>query len=94
MPANANTPLSGLGLPAAQLKMLTPAAQALTPSDLVALTSSQTNNPKVLALTVNDLNSLSKVFASPDVAASPEVAAVVKPALTISRCCCCCCFVF
>jgi len=76
----ANTPITKLGLTAAEARGLTPAAQKLTRGDLIALMQGQA--PKsVHALTVRDLTSISAVY-------SKALTAAARP--PGPGCCCCC----
>ena len=75
----ATTPITKLGLTAAQAKLLTPAARKLTRGDLLAMM--QGRAPKTAqALTVKDLSSITQVYA-----------ASLRAVRPLPGCCCCCC---
>ena len=78
-PLPAKTPITQLGLTAAQAKLLTPAARKLTRGDLLAMM--QGKAPKAAkGLTVKDLSSITQVYAASLAAVRPQ-----------PGCCCCCC---
>jgi len=81
-PLPARTPITQLGLTAAEARRLTPAAQKLTRGDLMAMLGGKM--PRAAqALTVRDLTSISQVYAS---ALSTSLVGRPHPA-----CCSCCC---
>lgn len=88
MPLPMRTPITKLGLTAAQTRRLTPAARKLTRGDLLAMMEGKT--PKAAqALTVRDLTSISQVYATALRASLPPLSCCCCCAG--GGCCCCCC---
>ena len=77
------TPISELGLTAAEARRLTPGARKLTKGDLIAMMEGKI--PRAAqGLTLRDLTSISNVYA----AAARSMS--IRPAPTPACCCCCC----
>lgn len=81
MPQTLGTPIKELGLSDVEFKLLTPAAQKLTKSDLINL-SLKRDSSNVQALTIKDLNSINAAFSGYSAQLTNDVS-----------CCCCtpCC---
>ena len=88
-----NTPISGLGLSAAQLAKLTPAARKVTKGDLLALQKWSQAGGKGAApdhLTIGDIKSLQSAVGSPETFAK-KAAKKDNGGVTVCCCCCPCC---
>jgi len=83
VPLPMRTPISELGLTAAEARRLTPGARKLTKGDLIAMMEGKI--PRAAqGLTLRDLTSISNVYA----AAARSMS--IRPAPTPACCCCCC----
>jgi len=78
-----------MGLSAAELKTLSPAAQKLTKGDLVAAMQGKIP-PAVMALTIRDLNSITNVYAARAVSTGGGGGGPGCCCCCIACCCCCC----